>query len=112
MRGIFWADLFACRLAFLLLPSGGQVKTKNPPPSGSGFLINSGECSKPVCRAGQQRVRKQQVQVVIHVQSIHRQSLRSSLANKCCSHGLHQVASSVVLGGNALFEIVESSAPF
>jgi len=54
------------RLAFLLLPSGGQVKTKNPPPVGSG-LINFANESKPDCRAGQQRVRKQQVQVAIHV---------------------------------------------
>jgi len=53
------------RLAFLLLPSGDEVKTKNPPPSGSG-LINLVNESKPGCRAGQQRVRKQQVQVMIH----------------------------------------------
>jgi hypothetical protein len=48
------------------LPSGDEVKTKNPPPSGSG-LINFVNESKPVCRAGQQCVRKQQVQVLIHV---------------------------------------------
>jgi hypothetical protein len=42
------------------------LKTKKPPPSGSGLLINSGERSKPGCRAGQQRGRKQQVQVAIH----------------------------------------------
>jgi hypothetical protein len=55
------------RLAFLLLPSGGQVKTKNPPPSGSGFSTSLDE-SKPNCRAGQQRAREQQVQIqnVIH----------------------------------------------
>jgi hypothetical protein len=53
------------RLAFLLLPSDGRVKTKNPPPFGSG-LINSGERSKPDCRAGQQRVCQQQVQIAIH----------------------------------------------
>jgi hypothetical protein len=47
------------------LPSGDEVKTKNPPPSGSG-LINFVNESKPDRRAGQQRVRKQQVQVLIH----------------------------------------------
>jgi hypothetical protein len=47
------------------LPSSDEVKTKNPPPSGSG-LINFVNESKPGCRAGQQRVRKQQVQVLIH----------------------------------------------
>jgi hypothetical protein len=53
------------RLAFLLLPSGDEVKTKNPPPSGSG-LINFVNESKPGRRAGKQRVCKQQVQVEIH----------------------------------------------
>jgi hypothetical protein len=48
------------------LPSGDEVKTKNPPPSGSGFWLNLGHESKPSRRAGQQRVRKQQVQVLIH----------------------------------------------
>jgi len=52
-------------LAFLLLPSGGRVKTKTHRRIGSG-LINSDERSIPYCRAGQQRVRKQQVQVAIH----------------------------------------------
>jgi hypothetical protein len=47
-------------LTFLLLPSGDEVKTKNPPPFGSG-LIKFVNKSKPDCRAGQQRVRKQQV---------------------------------------------------
>jgi hypothetical protein len=47
-------------LAFLLLPRDGEVKTKNPPPTGSG-LINFVNESKPDCRAGQQRVLKQQV---------------------------------------------------
>jgi hypothetical protein len=47
------------------LPSGDEVKTKNPPPSGSG-LINFVNESKPDCRAGQQRVRKQQVQIHVH----------------------------------------------
>jgi hypothetical protein len=43
------------------------IKTKNPLPCGSGF-DKSCEYSKPGCRAGQQqRVRKQQVQVAIHV---------------------------------------------
>jgi hypothetical protein len=51
------------------LPSGDEVKTKNPPPSGSG-LINFVNESKPDCRAGQQRVRKQQVQVLIHALKI------------------------------------------
>jgi hypothetical protein len=51
------------------LPSGGEVKTKNPPPSGSGLIKFVNE-SKPGCRAGQQRVRKQQVQVVIHANNI------------------------------------------
>jgi hypothetical protein len=51
------------------LPSGGQVKTKNPLPSGSG-LINFVNESKPGCRAGQQRDRKQQVQVLIHTLKI------------------------------------------
>jgi hypothetical protein len=37
-----------------------KLKQKNPPPSGSG-LINFVNESKPNCRAGQQRVRKQQV---------------------------------------------------
>jgi hypothetical protein len=50
------------RLAFLLLPSGDEVKTKNPPPSGSG-LINFANESKPDRHAGQQRVRKQQIQI-------------------------------------------------
>jgi hypothetical protein len=52
-------------LAFLVLPSGGRVKTKNPPPYGDGF-DKFRENSKPVRRAGQKRVRKQQVQVVLH----------------------------------------------
>jgi hypothetical protein len=47
-------------LAFLLLPRDGEVKTKNPPPSGSG-LIKFVDESKPGCRAAKQRVRKQQV---------------------------------------------------
>jgi hypothetical protein len=47
-------------LAFLLLPSGDEVKTKNPPPSGSGLIKFVNE-SKPDRRAGQQRVCKQQV---------------------------------------------------
>jgi hypothetical protein len=51
------------------LPSGGEVKTKNPPPSGSGLIKFVNE-SKPGCRAGQQRVRKQQVQVLIHALKI------------------------------------------
>jgi hypothetical protein len=51
------------------LPSGDEVKTKNPPPSGSG-LINFVNESKPDCRAGQQRVRKQQVQVLIHANKL------------------------------------------
>jgi len=42
------------------LPSGDEVKTKNPPPSGSGLIKFVNE-SKPDCHAGQQRVRKQQV---------------------------------------------------
>jgi hypothetical protein len=46
-------------------------KTKNPPPSGSG-LINFVNESEPDCRAGQQRVRKQQVQIQI---AIHRDNL-------------------------------------
>jgi hypothetical protein len=47
-------------LTFLLLLSGDEVKTKNPPPSGSGLMKLVNE-SNPNCRAGQQRVRKQQV---------------------------------------------------
>jgi len=56
-------------LAFLLLPSGDAVKTKNPPPFGSGFLINLVNESKPDRRATQQqRVQKQvQIQIAIHV---------------------------------------------
>jgi hypothetical protein len=49
------------RLAFLLLPSGGRVETKNPPPSGSG-LINFVNESEPDRRVAKQRV-QQQVQV-------------------------------------------------
>jgi hypothetical protein len=48
------------------LPSGDEVKTKNPPPSGSG-LINFVNESNPYRRAGQQRVRKQQVQIQIAI---------------------------------------------
>jgi hypothetical protein len=51
------------------LPSGDEVKTKNPPPFGSG-LINFVNASKPDCRAGQQRVRKQQVQIIVHNASL------------------------------------------
>jgi hypothetical protein len=55
------------RLAFLLLPSGGQVKTKNPPPYRQWvyqILVNE---SKPDRRAGQQRVQQQvQIQIAIH----------------------------------------------
>jgi hypothetical protein len=54
---------------FELFPSGRQVKTKKPPPSGSG-LINFVNESKPDCRAGQQRVRKQQVQIAIHASKL------------------------------------------
>jgi hypothetical protein len=57
------------RLAFLLFPSGDEVKTKNPPPPGSG-LINLVNESKPDCRAAKKQrpaLRdKQQVQVLIH----------------------------------------------
>jgi len=67
-------------VAFSLLPAGGPVKTKNPPPSGSGF-DKSCEYSKPDCRAGkQQRVRKQQVQVAIHARIILRATVPSSSA--------------------------------
>jgi hypothetical protein len=49
------------------LSSGGAVKTKNPLLFGSGFLLKSFENeSKPGCRAGKQRVRKQQVQINVH----------------------------------------------
>ncbi len=58
---------------------GGQ-KQKTHCRSGSGWLINSGEWSKPDCRAGQQRVGKQQVQIAIHGCSIHRLLPPSSLA--------------------------------
>jgi hypothetical protein len=51
------------------LPSGDEVKTKNPPPSGSGLIKFVNE-SKPDCHAGQQRVRKQQVQVLFHALKI------------------------------------------
>jgi hypothetical protein len=34
-------------VAFLLLPPGGQVKTKNPPPSGSGLMKISGTNQNP-----------------------------------------------------------------
>jgi hypothetical protein len=58
--------LGAWSFAFLLLPSGGQVKIKNPPPFGSGF-DKFRERSKPGCRADQQCVRQQQVEIMIHV---------------------------------------------
>jgi hypothetical protein len=60
------------------LPSGDEVKTKNPPPSGSG-LINFVNESKPGCRAGQQRVRKQQVQVLIHAAKLIPMTMRVNL---------------------------------
>jgi len=47
------------------LPSGDEVKTKNPPPLGGG-LINFVNESKPGRHAAKQRVRQQQVQVLIH----------------------------------------------
>jgi hypothetical protein len=53
-------------LAFSLLPSDGAVKTKNPPPVGSGFWLNRCYESKTRRRAGKQRVRKQQVQIRFH----------------------------------------------
>jgi hypothetical protein len=59
--------LFAFYLAFLLLPPGGQVKTKKPPPCRQWVYQISLNESKPNRRAGQQRVRKQQVQIAIHV---------------------------------------------
>jgi len=55
-------------LSYYRHPAAG-LKQKNPPPYGSGFG-KSGENSKPVRRAGQQRARKQQVQVVIHEATI------------------------------------------
>jgi hypothetical protein len=42
------------------------LKTKNPPPSGSG-LINFLNESKPRCRAGKQRAGQQQVQIQIAI---------------------------------------------
>jgi hypothetical protein len=55
-------------LSYYRHPAAG-LKQKNPPPYGSGFG-KSGENSKPVRRAGQQRARKQQVQVLVHVPTL------------------------------------------
>jgi hypothetical protein len=64
---------FAWCLAFSLLPSGGRVKTKNPPPYGGGF-DKFRENSKPVRHAAKRQrpaLRdKQQVQVVVHASTL------------------------------------------
>jgi len=53
-------EFFAWSFGFLIIAVRGEVKTKKPPPSGSGLIKFVNE-SKPSRRAGQQRVRKQQV---------------------------------------------------